>query len=592
MKLPRFSVRLLFVAALALALFTPLDVPQAQGICGSSYVVQPGDTLSEIAEFCGTTVAAILEANPGLTDPTTIFVGQSLVIPETEPLLPLPIVGLSPICGLPGTDVTVQASGLPPNASVDVGLGERGTTYTYERTLLASATGELRYVTEIPDSAEANELWVATLIAQTGGLRVGGVSNSFTVIPDPPESPGAFSYTVQPGDTLRSIAARFNLNIFEIVEANPQLTNPNAISVGQVLNIPGQLENQPSATITPICGPAGSLVNLTAGEFPENTGVEIGVGQWLSDFEIIAQSETTSTGTLSARVGIPLEAEQNERWVVVVQTGEPVIRAVSNTFFIVKPPELSEVKIYTVQEGDTLNSIASSFNTTTTAILEANPSVENPNQIVPGQQLLIPPSSANISIFPLTGLPGTEIQVEVSGFPPNAPIDLALSRQEATNVIQLSRGQADSNGDLSTRLVIPSSALPGERWVVIAATQVSGVVLRLVSETFRVTDPLSVEDAGINIYPENGPPGTQVYMVAAGFPRELSVEIGFGRLDSEIGIVATTRSDINGTFSGTATVSQSAQIGSGWQFLVRVLPVDPEQEPLESTSPVFIVTAP
>lgn len=45
-----------------------------------TYTVQPGDTLSEIAERFGVTVAAIVEAN-GIQDPNLIFPGQELVIP-------------------------------------------------------------------------------------------------------------------------------------------------------------------------------------------------------------------------------------------------------------------------------------------------------------------------------------------------------------------------------------------------------------------------------------------------------------------------------------------------------------------------------
>ena len=50
------------------------------GSGGQTYVVQPGDTCSSIAERFGTTVDAIREAN-GLDEDCTIFVDQELVIP-------------------------------------------------------------------------------------------------------------------------------------------------------------------------------------------------------------------------------------------------------------------------------------------------------------------------------------------------------------------------------------------------------------------------------------------------------------------------------------------------------------------------------
>lgn len=48
------------------------------------YVVQPGDTLSEIARRFETTIRAIMDRN-ALTDATLIFVDQELVIPSPTP---------------------------------------------------------------------------------------------------------------------------------------------------------------------------------------------------------------------------------------------------------------------------------------------------------------------------------------------------------------------------------------------------------------------------------------------------------------------------------------------------------------------------
>lgn len=45
-------------------------------------------------------------------------------------------------------------------------------------------------------------------------------------------------YTVQSGDTLGSIASRFDLTIEDLVRAN-EMDNPDRLEVGQVLNIPG-----------------------------------------------------------------------------------------------------------------------------------------------------------------------------------------------------------------------------------------------------------------------------------------------------------------------------------------------------------------
>jgi nucleoid-associated protein YgaU len=47
-----------------------------------SYTVKAGDTLSQIAKDQETTVAAFMAANPEITDPDRIQVGQVLVLPS------------------------------------------------------------------------------------------------------------------------------------------------------------------------------------------------------------------------------------------------------------------------------------------------------------------------------------------------------------------------------------------------------------------------------------------------------------------------------------------------------------------------------
>ncbi len=50
-------------------------------------------------------------------------------------------------------------------------------------------------------------------------------------------APGANTYSVKPGDTLWIIAQKFGVTVKAIAEAN-HLSDPNSISVGQVLTIP------------------------------------------------------------------------------------------------------------------------------------------------------------------------------------------------------------------------------------------------------------------------------------------------------------------------------------------------------------------
>lgn len=46
-------------------------------------------------------------------------------------------------------------------------------------------------------------------------------------------------YTVKPGDTMFQIAKRFNVSLQNLISANPQIANPNVIYPGQMICIPG-----------------------------------------------------------------------------------------------------------------------------------------------------------------------------------------------------------------------------------------------------------------------------------------------------------------------------------------------------------------
>lgn len=69
----------------------------------------------------------------------------------------------------------------------------------------------------------------------------------------PLPSPTPFTYTVQQGDTISSIALKFGVSMDDLIAANSGLS-PNAMSIGQTINIPGNPENlsgEPTPTPAP-----------------------------------------------------------------------------------------------------------------------------------------------------------------------------------------------------------------------------------------------------------------------------------------------------------------------------------------------------
>ena len=75
----RRSVQLTAAALILVASLIPFQAAVGWGGCGDQVVVQAGDTLSGIAERCGTSAWAILDANPGVG--WNVYAGQVLRMP-------------------------------------------------------------------------------------------------------------------------------------------------------------------------------------------------------------------------------------------------------------------------------------------------------------------------------------------------------------------------------------------------------------------------------------------------------------------------------------------------------------------------------
>lgn len=76
-----------------------------------------------------------------------------------------------------------------------------------------------------------------------GGTSSGSNSSGSAPVSGGPSTTGqpiprGSTYTVQPGDTLTSIAARAGVTVEALIQANPSLQNPDLISIGQRLRIP------------------------------------------------------------------------------------------------------------------------------------------------------------------------------------------------------------------------------------------------------------------------------------------------------------------------------------------------------------------
>ncbi len=141
--------------------------------------------------------------------------------------------------------------------------------------------------------AVRNGTTVAALVRANGlpnpnfiyaGQRLIIPASSSGSAPAPAPVASASVYTVQPGDTLSAIAARYGTTLSAMLRAN-NLYNPNFIYTGQRLNVPGR-----SAPPTPVPVTAPANPPAPAGSAPAPTN-----GKWI-DINISTQTITAYQG--------------------------------------------------------------------------------------------------------------------------------------------------------------------------------------------------------------------------------------------------------------------------------------------------------
>ncbi|HVI58228.1 MAG TPA: LysM peptidoglycan-binding domain-containing protein [Luteimonas sp.] len=166
---------------------------------GGSVTVHAGDTLSGIASRNGVSLSALLAANPQIRNANLIYPGQTIHLPGG---------GGS---GAKSHDVTVHAgdtlSGIAARNGVSLSA-------------LINAN---------PQIHNPNLIYAGQTVHVPGGSSGGGGHTA----------PASHDVTVRSGDTMSGIAARNGVSLSALINANPQVHNPNLIYAGQTIHVPG-----------------------------------------------------------------------------------------------------------------------------------------------------------------------------------------------------------------------------------------------------------------------------------------------------------------------------------------------------------------
>jgi peptidoglycan endopeptidase LytF len=164
-------------------------IPSGVPVCpGFFYVIQAGDTFFQLSQRFNVPVAAIEAANPGV-DPNNLQIGQRICIPAGGP-------------ECPGFIYTVQAGDTLFSLAQQFGV-----------TVAA--------IEEVNPGIDPRNLAIGQKIC----------------IPKRRCPKGTFSYVVRKGDTLSSIARRFDTTVRAIIKANPGI-DPDQLAIGQEICVP------------------------------------------------------------------------------------------------------------------------------------------------------------------------------------------------------------------------------------------------------------------------------------------------------------------------------------------------------------------
>lgn len=132
------------------------------------------------------------------------------------------------------------------------------TTYSVKRGDTLSAIAS-RYHTSVSALVSANHIKNANLIYVGEKLSIPRAAAPKSTPKAPAKSA---TYTVQRGDTLSAIAARYHSSVSAIARANG-IANPNLIHVGQKLTIPGAGGTSSSGGTTPSGGSSSGIQGST-----------------------------------------------------------------------------------------------------------------------------------------------------------------------------------------------------------------------------------------------------------------------------------------------------------------------------------------
>lgn len=297
---------------------------EAAKVQTKSYTVKRGEYLKLIADRYGLSNAELASFTSGLTAGSSLMVGQKINVPlqEVEAL-------------------TASTQKTFENVKVDQTATEN---YQVKR-------GETLYSIASQSKLSVSELAALNGFAANSGLRIG------QTIKIPAGSQVPETYTVQSGDTLTGIAAKYNLSMDQVASLNAISRNAG-LRVGQRLKLTGEAAE-----------PVRESVAETVSKHMKSDSHVVKSGETLSS---IARQYHLQVKYLADLNGLNANGNVRIGQRLKIVGDVPTDKKAEDVKVAATPVASRATESYTVKSGESLNAIASRLGITVTELAELN----------------------------------------------------------------------------------------------------------------------------------------------------------------------------------------------------------------------------
>jgi cell wall-associated NlpC family hydrolase/nucleoid-associated protein YgaU len=293
---------------------------------------------------------------------------------------------------------------------------------------------------------------------------------------------GGTTHSVQPGDTLKAIAAQYGVDLSSIVSANG-IANPDLIYPGDQISIPdGSASFAATSTVSYTVQAGDTVRAIASAHGVTHTAIINYEANGITNPDLIYPGQ-----------------------VLTIPGGSTPVASVAPEQAPQPAPEPAPSVWYTVQSGDTLRGIANAHGVSESAIIGYGPNgISNPDLIYPGQELGIPGGAAPV-VTTQTSEPAPQPEPEPQPAPQPAPDPQPAPQAQSNPEPQAQPAPAPA----------PASSGVGQQ-IVDLAMQFQGAPY-----VWGATGPNSFDCTGFTFYIVN-------QVIGGGFPRDMFSQNAYG----------------------------------------------------------------